>query len=152
VGEPNIEKMKAKRDVEGLTKALGYQKDSNVRIAAAKALGQICDIKKNIRQSAEAITEPEWNWYKNGPPPCVEPLMAMCSDENLEVSTTAIWALGRIGDRKALGLLVSIQMDKSESAERRRAAEKAVSSGASSTFTEFLSISQTQGTPWLDRS
>jgi len=42
-GPPNIEKMKAKRDVEGLIKAINYQKDIHIRIAAAKALGEIND-------------------------------------------------------------------------------------------------------------
>jgi hypothetical protein len=36
-GPPNVEKMKANRDVEGLVKALGYQKDTNVRKEAAGA-------------------------------------------------------------------------------------------------------------------
>ncbi len=38
-GPPNVEKMKAKRDVKGLIQALGYQKGSNVRRGAAVALG-----------------------------------------------------------------------------------------------------------------
>ena len=42
-GPPNIEKLKAKRDVKGLIKALGYQKDYFVRKAAAMALGEIMD-------------------------------------------------------------------------------------------------------------
>jgi HEAT repeat protein len=134
--------MKAKRDVKGLTEALGPREDSDVRIAAAKALGQIGDIKD---------TEKKWDWYHNGPPPCVEPLMVMCSDENLEVSTTAIWALGRMGDHRALGLLAAILTDKSQSAEKCKAAQEAMSSGASRTFADLLAIWRTQGAPWLNR-
>ena len=37
-GPPNVEKMKAKRDVKGLIKALHYENDGNVRSAAAMAL------------------------------------------------------------------------------------------------------------------
>jgi HEAT repeat protein len=49
-GPPNIEKMKAKRDVEGLIKALAYKsgyicEEFEVRKAAADALGQIGDIR-----------------------------------------------------------------------------------------------------------
>jgi HEAT repeat protein len=42
-GSPNVDKLKAKGDVEGLIKALGYQKDWRVREAAASALGEIGD-------------------------------------------------------------------------------------------------------------
>lgn len=42
-GPPNVEKMKAKRDVKGLINALGYQKDFSVRMWAASGLGQIGD-------------------------------------------------------------------------------------------------------------
>ncbi len=42
-GPPNVEKMKAKRDIKGLIKALGYRKDWRVREKAAEALGQTND-------------------------------------------------------------------------------------------------------------
>jgi len=38
---PDIEKMKAKRDIEGLIEALGYRKEERVRKSAAQALGEI---------------------------------------------------------------------------------------------------------------
>ena len=40
-GPPDIEKMKARRDIEGLIEALGYKKDEGVRKAAAQALGEV---------------------------------------------------------------------------------------------------------------
>lgn len=42
-GPPNVEKLKAKNDVQGLIKALGYEKDSGVRSIATEALGKIRD-------------------------------------------------------------------------------------------------------------
>jgi HEAT repeat protein len=42
-GAPNVQKLSAKRDVQGLIKALGYEKDEQIRHAAALALGQIGD-------------------------------------------------------------------------------------------------------------
>ncbi|GER79174.1 MAG: HEAT repeat domain-containing protein [Anaerolineales bacterium] len=42
-GPPNVEKLKSARDVKGLYKALGYQKESRVRLEAANALGIIGD-------------------------------------------------------------------------------------------------------------
>ena len=40
-GPPDVDKMKAKRDVKGLIETLGYRKDDRVRSTAARALGQI---------------------------------------------------------------------------------------------------------------
>lgn len=40
--KPNVEKLREKRDVEGLMKALKH-KDINVRLGAAEALGRIGD-------------------------------------------------------------------------------------------------------------
>jgi len=42
-GPPNIEKLKAKRDIQGLIKALDYEKDSSVQEAASEALGEVGD-------------------------------------------------------------------------------------------------------------
>ena len=41
LGPPNIEKLKAKHDMQGLIKTLDYQKDAVVRKSAAEALGQV---------------------------------------------------------------------------------------------------------------
>ena len=40
-GPPNVDRMKARRDVMGLINALGYEKDANVRAAAAGALEKL---------------------------------------------------------------------------------------------------------------
>jgi len=68
-GPPNIEKLKAKRDVKGLIEALDYERDISVRQAATKALGEIGDEQaidplietlknKDMRQAtAEALIE-----------------------------------------------------------------------------------------------
>lgn len=42
-GPPNVEKLAARRNVNGLVKALNYEKDVQVRCAAAEALGKIGD-------------------------------------------------------------------------------------------------------------
>jgi len=73
VGEPNIEKMKAKRDVKGLIKALRNKK-ADIRSKAAQALGEIGDARamepllsslrdgdRNMRwQAGEALEELGW--------------------------------------------------------------------------------------------
>jgi HEAT repeat protein len=45
LGRPNIFQLKAKRDVEGLVKALGYRSELYVRVFAAEALGEIGDVR-----------------------------------------------------------------------------------------------------------
>lgn len=40
--KPNVERMRVKRDVKGLLKALQH-KDSNIRIQAVEALGSVGD-------------------------------------------------------------------------------------------------------------
>lgn len=42
-GPPGVEKLKVKRNVKALIKALGYKKDEHVRWAAARALAGIGD-------------------------------------------------------------------------------------------------------------
>ena len=71
-GPPNVEKMKARRDVNGLIKALRYRKDKGVRQAAAEALVKIGA-------------------------PAVEPLIAALKDESFSVRQAAAEALGKIG-------------------------------------------------------
>jgi len=42
-GPPNVQKLRAQKDVKGLIKALAYPKDWHICKAAAEALGQIGD-------------------------------------------------------------------------------------------------------------
>lgn len=99
-GPPDINKLKANRDVPGLIKALGYQKDTYgvMRRTAAETLGAI------------------------GDPRAVEPLIAALADERVRI--TAIEALGTIGDPRAVDPLVSTLNDPER--YRREAAAKAL--------------------------
>ena len=53
LGPPDVAKLKAKGDVPGLIKALGRQRDSAVRRAAATALG-------HLREAASAGRARPW--------------------------------------------------------------------------------------------
>jgi hypothetical protein len=86
-GPPNVENMKAKGDVQGLIKAMSYQKDVDVRVAAARALGQIGDAR------------------------AVEPLIEILNDRQGSASLAAI-ALGKIGDSRAVEPLIAALKDK----------------------------------------
>jgi HEAT repeat protein len=70
--KPNIAKLKAKKDVERLTKAL-RDGDSLIRMSAANALGEI------------------------GDPRAVEPLAAALRDSHSEVANAAAGAMGKTG-------------------------------------------------------
>jgi HEAT repeat protein len=76
-GPPNIEKMKAKRDVNGLCYIVTEDKDPILRCNAAKALGEIGDVR------------------------AVESLIFALEDRNVALRKAAAEALGKIGDVRA---------------------------------------------------
>lgn len=88
-GPPNVSKLKAKRDVKGLIKALEYKKDVAVRKAAATALGEIGDVQ------------------------AVRPLVGTLKDTDRDVCQVAAEALGKIGDAQAVEPLVAMLGNKS---------------------------------------
>ena len=79
--KPNIEKMKANGDVEGLIKALKHR-DEAVQEDAAVALGRIGDVR------------------------AVDPLIRALKDELSDVRERAAYALGKIGDARAVDPLI----------------------------------------------
>lgn len=118
-GPPNVDELKAKIDVDGLIKALEYEKDRQVQCDAAKALGKIGDERaveplinalKNKdgdvrRESAEALG-------KIGDERAVEPLIQALVDGTSNVSKEAAEALGNLGNPRALDPLVQALKDK----------------------------------------
>lgn len=71
-GPPNIPQLEAKRDTQGLIKALAY-KDAAIRIAAAEALAPLKDLL------------------------AVEPLIGLLKDGNADVRRASIAALAARG-------------------------------------------------------
>jgi HEAT repeat protein len=90
-GPPNVERLKARGNVEGLVKALSYKKDDTVRRAAALALGAI------------------------GGTEAVGPLIAALKDGNSAVRRCAASELGDIGDARAFEPLISRLSDSDRS-------------------------------------
>lgn len=95
-GLPNIDKMKTKRDIKGLIKALSYKENQRVRAAAAGALGQIGDAR------------------------AVEPLIAALRDSH--VCEAAASALRNISYSRAVEALIAVLKDSSEPFVRASAA------------------------------
>ena len=81
-GPPNIAQLEAKRDIQGLIKALAY-KDAGVKIAAADALGPL------------------------GDPMAVEPLAALVKDEDAGVRRAAVRALSARGGVRVVEPLIA---------------------------------------------
>ncbi len=181
-GPPNVDKMKARRNVKGLIKALGYidvpirwgaahalgelgdaravdpliaaLKDAEVRKAAAEALGKIGDVRAlkpllaTLRDSdldvREAVVEAldqigykpgkyenaAWYWIAKKEwdqcvalgAPALKPLLAVLKDSDLDVRKAAAYALGKIGDARAVESLVVALKD----VELREAASEAL--------------------------
>jgi len=86
--KPNIERLKAKWDVDGLINALNHR-DYKIRKKAAEALGGM--------KAKEAV----------------DALIKTLKDENSEVRKAAAYALGRIGDEKSIKSLVEALKDES---------------------------------------
>ena len=97
-GPPDVDKLKAKRDVTSLIKALAYQKDSLVRWLAAEALGNLGDAR------------------------AVEPLIAALKDSDSSVRQRAAEALGKLRDTRAVEPLITALKDR-DSYVRQRAAD-----------------------------
>jgi len=128
-GPPNVEKIKAKKDVNGLIKALGYQKDSLVQEDAAEALGEIGDaraiesliavLKDKEQKVRKAATEA---LGKIGEP-AVESLIAALKDKEQKVRKAATEALGKIGEPAVESLIAALK-DKEQKV--RKAATEAL--------------------------
>jgi len=111
-GIPNVEKMRQKKDVKGLIKALVDEKDSDVRGNAAIALRNIGDsraVEPLIRALGDADSYVRQNAAealgKIGEP-TVEPLIRTLIEGSNDVRGNAAQALGTIGDSRAVEPLI----------------------------------------------
>ncbi|MFC2158294.1 HEAT repeat domain-containing protein [Acidobacteriota bacterium] len=81
-GPPNINKLKARNDVQALLKALDYRKNEETRYKAVEALGELRE---------ETV---------------VELFLALLEDDDFKNREPIIEALGRIGDERAVPQLI----------------------------------------------
>jgi HEAT repeat protein len=104
----NIEKLKKQGNVKKLIKLLGYQKHFEVRVEAAKALGEIGDpqavkpliplLRDSSKKVREAVTEVLIRFGSSA----VEPLIFALKDRSKLVRGAAAEVLGEIGDPLAV--------------------------------------------------
>lgn len=106
-GKPNIEKLKAKKDIEGLIKALKH-KDKTVRSDAACALGDTGDARA-VELLIKALKDEYWGvrnaaalaLASTGDARAVGPLTQALRDENLAVRSSASAAISLLKARKS---------------------------------------------------
>ena len=121
--KPNIRKLKAKKDIEGLIKALD-DSDEDVRLKAVEALGKIGDAR------------------------AVEGLIKAL-DDDIDVRREAVKALGEIGDPRAFDALSELVHD--ESRDVREAARDALRRIKSSDAYKPYRIQQARKYEYLHR-
>jgi HEAT repeat protein len=83
-GPPDMKTLRQKEDIKGLIRALGYPRDANIRLEAARMLGDLKEGK------------------------AVKPLIQALKDTDPRVIRAAITSLGQIGDEEGLAPLKSI--------------------------------------------
>jgi HEAT repeat protein len=119
-GPPDVAKLKAKGDVPGLIKALGYTGDPSVRRDAAAALGDLGDARA-VEPLGAALRNPNWehDWRDSGAAvealgrlgaPAVATLISLFAYHSQVVRIGAAEALGTIG-RPAVQPLVALMGD-----------------------------------------
>jgi len=130
-GPPAVTKMKSRRDVRGLVRALTSAEDCDYRSGAAEALGEIGDplaiapLLVRLQDSCSRLrTAAAEALGKIGEPRAVEPLTTVLRHDSSDVRRAAVEALGRIGDRCAVAAVIAAIDD--QDANVRRAAVNAL--------------------------
>ena len=119
--KPDIDKLRASRDVSGLVKAL-HHRDPLIRWQAAEALGDLGDANAVEPLAAAAIAEmgQEAAWPvaealgKLDDPRAVEPLIGLLGSASGETRIRAIEGLDKLGDERAVEPLIALLGDSAE--------------------------------------
>ncbi len=127
--KPNVERLREKKNVKGLIKALRH-KDWHVREEAAWALGGIGDARA-VEPLIQALMDEysvvrkgaAWAFGKIGDKRAVKHLIKALKDENSDVREKAAEALGKIGDTRAVEHLFQALKDDKDWDVRGKAAE-----------------------------
>jgi HEAT repeat protein len=123
---PNVPKLKEDRDVPGLIKALGYMFKSEVREAAAEALGSLADpraikpLVEALKDDLESVAQAAAQALVGFGEPAVDPLIRLIMlkkwdgtgwNYRSQALKYACQALGQIGDPRAISPLMMAAKD-----------------------------------------
>ena len=153
-GKPDVEELRAKKDIKGLIEALQYD-DYYVTREAAAALGEIG------LPALNSLLEPPTGFDTNRVnfdaavvnalaaigEPAVQPLMARLSDADARLRAKVASALGRIRDVRPVDLLCQTLKDRDESVARRAA--EALGAIGDSRAVDPLIAALRDGSDWL---
>lgn len=125
--KPNVEKLKAKRDVEGLIKALSFEKYRDVDLTrdAVEALGKIGEpaverLIQALKDDEEGVRWSAAEALQNIPDKrAVEPLIHSLQDNYWYVRKASAVALGVIGDARAIEPLNGALKDDEEEVQEQ---------------------------------
>ena len=92
-GQPNIDKLKTKRDIKGLIKALNYSKNENIRTEAVRAL-------VNIGK------------------PAITPLIQALKHKDIDIRSQAANVLGELKNEIAIEPLIQALRDNSKNVQK----------------------------------
>jgi HEAT repeat protein len=115
-GPPNVNKLRSKRNLSGLIKALAWQPQEDIRAAAARALGDIGDARA-VMPLTVTLRDPEWSVrhasaeaLTNIPDARAIPhLLAAISDDSVFVRHAAGTALVKIGEPAVMPLITALK-------------------------------------------
>ncbi|MCK4307846.1 HEAT repeat domain-containing protein [candidate division WOR-3 bacterium] len=113
----NVKKLKKKKDVEGLIKALKH-KDWKIREDAAKVLGEIGD-KEAVEPLIQAMKDDDRDTRRNAMLAlekigklAVEPLIKALDNKDADIRCGAVEALGEIGGEETIEPLIQAMKDR----------------------------------------
>ncbi|OQY20890.1 MAG: hypothetical protein B6I35_09740 [Anaerolineaceae bacterium 4572_32.2] len=111
---PDVKKLKAENNFEGLLKALAYKEDLHVRWDAAEALGQMGEVHA-VKALVAALKDIRWaaaSALKEIGEPALGTLITALNDADASNRQVTAWALGQMGDPRTVNsLIVALQDD-----------------------------------------
>jgi HEAT repeat protein len=126
-GPPNVKKMKASKDVQGLINALGYDKNRDVCASASQALIEIGEpavelLAKALRHTDASIRRRVVRTLAGiRSDQAKESLLQMLKDDSSGVREEVVKAIGGYQDKKLSSYLVNVLDDESENVRKEAA-------------------------------
>ncbi len=118
-GPPNVEKLKATGDVKGLIKILVSEKNNQIVIEAAEALGTLKNAQaveallallSHDEMAVRRVAAQSLGSFAGSQ--AIPDLVALLKDKHKDVRQMAVWSLGQIGGPQSVAPLISMLADR----------------------------------------